>query len=223
MHDFDHPGRTNAFLVSTFAPQALLYNDRSVLENYHAATAWTLFFSDTEFNWLRCLDRAEFKRFRFLVVELILATDLKRHFDILAEFNAKVLTKHSAYLEVSQSQWKENRICSEFVFSSPSLLITTSTLQEIEGRCVTQVEMHILLHEFMRLKEEKHENRVSLQETRTGSRDEYSGNNTVLPENSHFLSCFSIHSFCFSHLLDVSLVSDFSYNFCGMFSASQDA
>lgn len=91
MHDFDHPGRTNAFLVSTFAPQALLYNDRSVLENYHAATAWTLFFSDTEYNWLCCLDRSEFKRFRFLVVELILATDLKRHFDILAEFNAKVL------------------------------------------------------------------------------------------------------------------------------------
>jgi len=90
MHDYDHPGRTNAFLVSTFAPQALLYNDRSVLENYHAATAWTLFFSDTEYNWLRSLDRAEFKRFRFLVVELILATDLKRHFDILAEFNAKV-------------------------------------------------------------------------------------------------------------------------------------
>ena len=93
MHDFDHPGRTNAFLVSTFAPQALLYNDRSVLENYHTATAWTLFFSDPEYNWLRSLDQAEFKRFRFLVVELILATDLKRHFDILADFNAKVSRK----------------------------------------------------------------------------------------------------------------------------------
>lgn len=90
MHDFDHPGRTNAFLVSTFSPQALLYNDRSVLENYHSATAWTLFFSDPDFNWLRSLDPAEFRRFRFLVIELVLSTDLKRHFDILAEFNAKV-------------------------------------------------------------------------------------------------------------------------------------
>ena len=90
MHDFDHPGRTNAFLVSTFSPQALLYNDRSVLENYHSATAWTLFFSDSDYNWLRSLDPAEFRRFRFLVIELVLATDLKRHFDILAEFNAKV-------------------------------------------------------------------------------------------------------------------------------------
>ncbi|KAG7173828.1 cGMP-inhibited 3',5'-cyclic phosphodiesterase B-like [Homarus americanus] len=89
MHDYDHPGRTNAFLVTTNAPQAVLYNDRSVLENHHAAAAWSLFLSKPEFNFLTQLDRAEFKRFRFLVIEAILATDLKRHFEILAEFNAK--------------------------------------------------------------------------------------------------------------------------------------
>ncbi|WAR07025.1 PDE3A-like protein, partial [Mya arenaria] len=89
MHDYDHPGRTNAFLVATHAPQAVLYNDRSVLENHHAASAWNLFLSDTGFNFLSGLDAAEFKRFRYLVIEAILATDLKRHFEILAEFNAK--------------------------------------------------------------------------------------------------------------------------------------
>nr|XP_053632453.1 cGMP-inhibited 3',5'-cyclic phosphodiesterase 3B-like isoform X3 [Cherax quadricarinatus] len=89
MHDYDHPGRTNAFLVTTNAPQAVLYNDRSVLENHHAAAAWSLFLSKPEYNFLVQLDRAEFKRFRFLVIEAILATDLKRHFEILAEFNAK--------------------------------------------------------------------------------------------------------------------------------------
>lgn len=72
--------------------QAVLYNDRSVLENYHAASAWTLFLSEPRFNFLMHLDKAEFKRFRFLVIECILATDLKRHFEILAEFNAKVST-----------------------------------------------------------------------------------------------------------------------------------
>lgn len=46
--------------------------------------------SSPRFNWLIHLDKAEFKRFRFLIVEAILATDLKRHFEILAEFNAKV-------------------------------------------------------------------------------------------------------------------------------------
>ncbi|MEE6498657.1 hypothetical protein FKM82_003196 [Ascaphus truei] len=90
MHDYDHPGRTNAFLVATNAPQAVLYNDRSVLENHHAASAWNLFLSQPEFNFLTHLDHVQFKRFRFLVIEAILATDLKKHFDFLAEFNAKV-------------------------------------------------------------------------------------------------------------------------------------
>ncbi|XP_029992295.1 cGMP-inhibited 3',5'-cyclic phosphodiesterase A isoform X2 [Sphaeramia orbicularis] len=90
MHDYDHPGRTNAFLVATSAPQAVLYNDRSVLENHHAASAWNLFMSQPEYNFLVNLDHVEFKRFRFLVIEAILATDLKKHFDFLAEFNAKV-------------------------------------------------------------------------------------------------------------------------------------
>ncbi|XP_036374385.1 cGMP-inhibited 3',5'-cyclic phosphodiesterase A-like [Megalops cyprinoides] len=90
MHDYDHPGRTNAFLVATSAPQAVLYNDRSVLENHHAASAWNLFMSRPEYNFLVNLDHLEFKRFRFLVIEAILATDLKKHFDFLAEFNAKV-------------------------------------------------------------------------------------------------------------------------------------
>lgn len=89
MHDYDHPGRTNAFLVATNAPQAVLYNDRSVLENHHAASAWNLFLSRPEYNFLSNLDHVEFKRFRFLVIEAILATDLKKHFDFLAEFNSK--------------------------------------------------------------------------------------------------------------------------------------
>uniref|UniRef100_A0A673ZZZ7 Phosphodiesterase n=1 Tax=Salmo trutta TaxID=8032 RepID=A0A673ZZZ7_SALTR len=90
MHDYDHPGRTNAFLVATNAAQAVLYNDRSVLENHHAASAWSLYLSRPEFNFLANLDHVEFKRFRFLVIEAILATDLKKHFDFLAEFNSKV-------------------------------------------------------------------------------------------------------------------------------------
>ncbi|XP_041852283.1 cGMP-inhibited 3',5'-cyclic phosphodiesterase B isoform X2 [Melanotaenia boesemani] len=90
MHDYDHPGRTNAFLVATNAPQAVLYNDRSVLENHHAASAWSLYLSQPEYNFLVNLDHVEFKRFRFLVIEAILATDLKKHFDFLAEFNNKV-------------------------------------------------------------------------------------------------------------------------------------
>lgn len=88
MHDYDHPGKTNAFLVATGDPKALLYNDRSVLENHHAAASWQLLMRP-EHNFVENLDSAEFKRFRYIVVEAILATDLKRHFELLMEFDQK--------------------------------------------------------------------------------------------------------------------------------------
>lgn len=89
MHDFDHPGRTNAFLVAIQDKKATLYNDRSVLENHHAASAWQLL-TKAENNFVEQLDAAEFKRFRYIIIEAILATDLKRHFEILMDFNGKV-------------------------------------------------------------------------------------------------------------------------------------
>ena len=33
-------GYTNSFLVARGDPLAILYNDRSVLENHHVASAW---------------------------------------------------------------------------------------------------------------------------------------------------------------------------------------
>jgi hypothetical protein len=42
------------------AEQALLYNDRSVLENHHSAAAWALFYSaGPDFNWLCNLEKDE--------------------------------------------------------------------------------------------------------------------------------------------------------------------
>lgn len=61
--------------------QAILYNDRSVLENHHAASAWSLL-TKPENYFIDQLDAAEAKRFRYIVLELILATDLKRHFEV---------------------------------------------------------------------------------------------------------------------------------------------
>ena len=42
IHDYDHPGTTNLYLVNTKHFLSLRYNDRSVLENYHVASAFEL-------------------------------------------------------------------------------------------------------------------------------------------------------------------------------------
>jgi len=39
-HDYRHPGVSNNFLVKTMSTLALRYNDDSVLENFHAASAF---------------------------------------------------------------------------------------------------------------------------------------------------------------------------------------
>ena len=90
MHDYDHPGRNNQFLISIKSPLALLYNDRSVLENHHISASWRLMESDSKYDFLTNLEASEWKRFRTLVVENILATDLSKHFTIISDFDKKV-------------------------------------------------------------------------------------------------------------------------------------
>jgi hypothetical protein len=71
-HDFRHPGATNAHLISAGDPLALTYNDRSVLENFHAAETFKLL-QHAQYNILHALDAKQAKELRTLVVKMILA------------------------------------------------------------------------------------------------------------------------------------------------------
>lgn len=42
IHDYEHVGSTNDYLINSGHPLAMLYNDRSPMENHHAAAALTL-------------------------------------------------------------------------------------------------------------------------------------------------------------------------------------
>ncbi|KRT84067.1 hypothetical protein AMK59_249 [Oryctes borbonicus] len=85
-HDVDHPGRSSAFLSNCDNPLAILYNDITVLENHHAALTFKLALGDDRVNIFKNLDRDTYKMARQNIVDMILATEMTKHFEHLAKF-----------------------------------------------------------------------------------------------------------------------------------------
>jgi calcium/calmodulin-dependent 3',5'-cyclic nucleotide phosphodiesterase len=81
-HDFEHTGTTNDFHINTKSDLALLYNDKSPLENHHTSALFSIM-QDSKMNILSGLSRSEYIEFRSLVVDMILGTDMRMHFDQL--------------------------------------------------------------------------------------------------------------------------------------------
>lgn len=86
IHDVDHPGKNSAFLCNSGSELANLYNDISVLENHHAAFGFKLTMSDERVNIFQNLDRDSFKLIRQGIIDLVLATDMSKHFVHLNKF-----------------------------------------------------------------------------------------------------------------------------------------
>ncbi|XP_036102506.1 calcium/calmodulin-dependent 3',5'-cyclic nucleotide phosphodiesterase 1C [Molossus molossus] len=80
IHDYEHTGTTNNFHIQTRSDPALLYNDRSVLENHHLSAAYRLLQEDEEMNILINLSKDDWREFRTLVIEMVMATDMSCHF-----------------------------------------------------------------------------------------------------------------------------------------------
>ncbi|CAD5206853.1 unnamed protein product [Bursaphelenchus okinawaensis] len=91
VHDLDHPGRGNAFLMNTRQRLALLYNDHSVLENHHVALAFHLTLSQSGANIFARMSRCEFTSLRQAIIEMVLATDMTKHFEYLTKFQQMLL------------------------------------------------------------------------------------------------------------------------------------
>jgi len=82
IHDYGHPGATQDYLVKTSHKLALRYNDRTVLENMHLAGAFKMLNDKPELNWLKGkLNPEKMAQMRNLMIEMVLATDMKLHFD----------------------------------------------------------------------------------------------------------------------------------------------
>lgn len=78
IHDVDHTGVPNAKLIEEGSPLALLYKNRSVAEQNSLNLAWDLLMDDQfkDFRSTICATEDETRRFRQLVVNGVMATDI---------------------------------------------------------------------------------------------------------------------------------------------------
>lgn len=108
IHDVDHSGVSNAQLVKENSHIAALYRGKSVAEQNSVDLAWDLLFSP-EFNEMRAAiyqTESELRRFRQLVVNSVMATDILDR-DLKALRNARW---DRAFSERPQREAKEDTV-----------------------------------------------------------------------------------------------------------------
>ncbi|KAL8449829.1 hypothetical protein Emed_002792 [Eimeria media] len=108
-HDVGHEGRNNAFYTSTNHPLSIIYNDVAVLENFHACLTFKIL-QRNECDIFQELDLAERIACRGHIIDLILATDMKLHFENISKFK---LRRSSPDFDKTQGDdvWQTLRMC----------------------------------------------------------------------------------------------------------------
>eukprot|EP00123_Amoebidium_parasiticum_P018296 comp24161_c0_seq1/m.44053 comp24161_c0_seq1/g.44053 ORF comp24161_c0_seq1/g.44053 comp24161_c0_seq1/m.44053 type:complete len:1046 (-) comp24161_c0_seq1:238-3375(-) len=89
IHDFMHPGTNNAYQINNRAPEAMLYNDQSVLENMHLTKAFQVL-ADEDCNILCGLTDTEYRHVRAVIVQMVLNTDMSLHFELTGKFKSAI-------------------------------------------------------------------------------------------------------------------------------------
>mmetsp|Transcript_17208 Transcript_17208/g.28486 ORF Transcript_17208/g.28486 Transcript_17208/m.28486 type:complete len:376 (-) Transcript_17208:329-1456(-) len=108
-HDLGHPGTNNAFEIATSSSLALCYNDRSVLESYHVSECFSILKNPSCDIFRGILKPAEWKGLRYLMIELVLATDLEHHRKFIQGFEnackkiARDISARKSTMQISTS------------------------------------------------------------------------------------------------------------------------
>ncbi|CAD7960326.1 unnamed protein product [Amoebophrya sp. A120] len=108
IHDYQHPGVSNAFLVRTKHPIALRYNDSAILENHHVAAAFYLMLENSpEYDIFATLNEKQYAEARKIVIQMVLATDTSAHFAELSSFKTKLASARETFPDPRSAEDKQ--------------------------------------------------------------------------------------------------------------------
>lgn len=105
-HDVGHTGKNNNYEIHSRSKLALRYNDRSPLEQHHIAKMFSIVYKH-QINIFESFSIETFNEMRHIIIECILATDMKVHFSLLAKFNNIVESNE----KVLPKEMKELSLC----------------------------------------------------------------------------------------------------------------
>jgi len=114
IHDFNHPGTSNAHEIKCRTERAVMHSDQSVLERHHLASAFKVL-SQPGYRVLDKLSTVEYQECRALMIELVLYTDLSKHFDFIGRL--KTLASGQGYKAAKAAHKKDWRS----PFANPSV------------------------------------------------------------------------------------------------------
>ena len=97
-HDVGHPGLTNKFLINSKNELSIIYNDESILENFHSAKTFQLL-NKNDINILDNLSKEEYLLIRKKMIKEIIATDMTFHFKIQDEFQQYIKNKDNKLIQ----------------------------------------------------------------------------------------------------------------------------
>lgn len=140
-HDVGHPGVNNAFLVACNHNLAHLFNDKSVLENYHCSA-----YSQILRRYWPSLFRIP--RFRSTVISTILATDMQRHFEYMGQLGDLKQKISGADVELSTWTDKDKEHAKELIMA---LLIKAADISNVARPFDISAQWaRVLMDEFAR-------------------------------------------------------------------------
>lgn len=114
LHDVGHPGLNNLYQQNKQTKLAMRYNDKSILENYHAYKGLRIL-NKSSSNILENLSQDEKKTFRKRFIGCIFATDMAIHTTVISKVSSKIeQIKDVIELEISKTinQEEDNKMIS---------------------------------------------------------------------------------------------------------------
>jgi hypothetical protein len=117
VHDVGHPGTNNTFQINSHTDLAIIYNDKSILENFHLAQTFKILKKET-CNIFSIYNNTDFKYIRRRIIEAVLSTDMICHAKVVSQMKNRVQNKSIINYECANNFEEEQEIINFLVHAA---------------------------------------------------------------------------------------------------------